>query len=147
MKVIFKSTVKGVGKIDEVKEVADGYALNFLIPNGKAVRATTELLEQLANKKALNTANESERKAELDSLLSNLKATKRVTIRGHEHSKNVLYQAVTAQEIAHAIHETHKIFITKDLILNYQKPIKEPGDHMITIGSKENSIQYQVTVE
>ncbi|MCI5945502.1 MAG: 50S ribosomal protein L9, partial [Oscillospiraceae bacterium] len=52
MKVIFTQDVKGSGKKGDVKEVADGYARNFLIGKGLAVEATAKNLSDLAGKKA-----------------------------------------------------------------------------------------------
>ena len=49
MKVIFKKDVKGQGKRDEIKEVSDGYATNFLIKKGLAVQATESNLKKLNN--------------------------------------------------------------------------------------------------
>lgn len=49
MKVIFKKDVKGQGKRDEIKEVSDGYATNFLIKKGLAVPATDSNLKKLNN--------------------------------------------------------------------------------------------------
>ena len=49
MKVIFKKDVKGQGKRDEIKEVSDGYATNFLIKKGLAVPATESNLKKLNN--------------------------------------------------------------------------------------------------
>lgn len=49
MKVIFKRDVKGQGKKDEIKEVSDGYATNFLIKKGLAVQATNSNLKKLNN--------------------------------------------------------------------------------------------------
>ncbi len=147
MKVLFKKNVKGIGKIDEVKNVADGYALNFLIPSGSAVRATDELVTAVVAKKETNAATEAQKEAASKDLVAQVGKTHSVTISGHAHDgKGKLYQGITAQEIAHAIHEKHGLFLTKDLILNYDKPIKEVGEHAVTIGTKKHSIQYKVIV-
>ena len=53
MKVIFLQDVKGKGKKGDVKNVADGYAQNFLIKNGLAKEATTASLSTLAGKRKL----------------------------------------------------------------------------------------------
>lgn len=52
MKVILLKDVKGTGKVGDVKEVADGYARNFLITKGIAIEATAKNLSDLAGKKA-----------------------------------------------------------------------------------------------
>ena len=148
MKVIFKKNVKGIGKIDEIKEVADGYAINFLIPSGSAVRATSELVESVMSKKVTTAAAEAQKEAELRQLLSSISKTHAVTISGHPHdTKGHLYQGITPQEIAHAIHEQHRIFLTKDLFIDYDKPIKEAGEHTVTVGTKKHSISYKIIVK
>lgn len=145
MKVVFRKNVKGIGKIDEIKEVADGYALNFLIPSGSAVRATDGVIASIAAKKADQEKYEVIKDTQLRELLATLSRTNGVTIHGHPHSKNSLYQAITVQEIVHAINEQHHIFVPKDLILDY-KPIKETGDHTLTIGTKKQSIRYIIKI-
>ena len=47
MKVIFIKDLKKQGKVDEIKEVSDGYAVNFLIKNGYAVKYTKSSNERL----------------------------------------------------------------------------------------------------
>lgn len=146
MKVIFLKNVKGIGKIDEVKEVADGYAENFLIRNGNAIRATPELIKKLEERKSSQTQSAELQLKELTELLQKIKKTKQVTISGHAHTKNVLYQAVTAQEIVRAIHDQHQLFVPKEYVLHYDKPIKESGEHNITLGTKQHSIDYTVLI-
>ena len=145
MKVVFRKNVKGIGKIDEIKEVADGYALNFLIPSGSAIRATDEVIASIATKKADQQKYEVIKDAQLKDLLAHLTQAGGVTIHGHAHSKNSLYQAITVQEVVHAINEHHHIFVSKDLIIDY-KPIKETGDHTLTIGTKKQSISYTIKI-
>ena len=62
MKVILLTDVKNVGKKDEIKEVAAGYARNYLIKNGLAVEATKRALEILQNQKDEVAANRTEKK-------------------------------------------------------------------------------------
>ena len=53
MKVLFKKDVADVARAGQVKEVADGYARNFLIPRGLAVAATSAALKQVADLQAV----------------------------------------------------------------------------------------------
>ncbi len=145
MKVIFIKNVKNIGKINDVKEVSDGYAQNFLIPSGSVVRATDEAILKIKAGQKISSEQEMKKDGELKQLLADIAKTKSVTLSGHAHDgKGHLYQAVTAQEICHAIKESHNIFIAKDLILDYTKSIKAVGDHTVTIGTKKHTLDYKV---
>ena len=64
MRVIFRQDVKGVGKKDEIKEVKDGYAINFLIKKNLAVVANQENLDSLKKEQAIRKANHDKAKKE-----------------------------------------------------------------------------------
>jgi large subunit ribosomal protein L9 len=145
MKVVFIKALKGTGKLHDIKEVSDGYAQNFLIPKGYAVRATDNLITTIALDKKYNLENEQQHAQELRTLLETIKKTEKITISDHPHAKGRLYSAVTAQEICHAFHTQHQIFIQKNTLLDYE-PIHETGEHEITIGDKKQSIIYRVSV-
>jgi len=147
MKVIFIKNVKGIGKINDVKEVSDGYAQNFLIPSGSVIRATDDAIVKIKEGQKLSSEQEMKKDGELKQLLADIAKTKSVTLTGHAHDgKGHLYQAVTAQEICHALKESHNIFITKDFILDYTKPFKAVGEHPVTIGTKKQAISYTVII-
>lgn len=146
MKVIFLKNLKGTAKKDEVKNVSDGYAQNFLIPKGFVVPATDTAINHLEQVKTNELQTKVEREAVLHKLLHDIAHTKSVTLTGHPHAKGKLYQAITAQEIVHAIHKEHNLFLAKEFIVDYTKPIKEVGEHKITLGDKKHSISYKVNV-
>lgn len=137
--------MKGVGKLDEVKEVSDGYAQNFLIPKGYVIRATPELLKKIQEKKQGDFVAKTEKERVLAELLARLAKTQSITMSDHPHAKGDLYKAITAQEIAHAIKNQHDIFIAKDLV-HSDKPIKSTGEHTIFISDGKQKISYKVLV-
>ncbi len=145
MKVIYIKNVKGVAKINDIKEVADGFALNKLIPQGLAVRATDEAIARVREGQQLSAEAAQKKDKELSELLARLASTKSVTIADHPHAKGRLYSAVTAQEIAHAIQTQHNVFIPKELMQDYE-PIREAGEFTITIGNRNRSISYTVII-
>lgn len=146
MKVLFVKNLKGKGKTGDVKEVPDGYASNFLIPQGYAVRADEVVVEKLKAEQQKNAEIKTLEDIKLSETLNALKNTKSIKISNHPHSRGHLYSAVTAQEICNAIKEQHGIFISKAMILNYDKPIKEYGESEVRIGDKNQSITYKVFV-
>lgn len=146
MKVLFTKNLKGKGKTGEIKEVPDGYATNFLIAQGYAVRADGHVIEKVAQEKEKLSEIEVAKDRELADTLKKLAATQSIRITGHPHSRGHLYSAVTAQEICNAIKNQHGIFIAKDMIMHYDKPIKEIGGFEITIGNKKRSIPYKLFI-
>ena len=86
MKVIFKKDVGGVGQRGTVKDVSDGYALNFLIPQGLPEQATADKVAAY-NKQTAETAKKSaEKNAELAAKLRALDG-KRVVIKARANEK------------------------------------------------------------
>lgn len=146
MKVLFTKKVQGKGKIGDIKEVPDGYAINFLIAKGYAVRADEKVVEKLNAEQQKNTEIKTLEDMKLAETLNALRATKSIKISNHPHSRGHLYSAVTAQEICNAIKEQHNIFVSKSMILNYDKPIKEFGESEVRIGDKKQSIVYKVFI-
>lgn len=145
MKVIYIKNVKGVAKKDDIKEVSDGYALNKLIPQGLAIRATDAAIAQVQTGKQLSAESQMKHDAEMAALLAKIKSTKSITISDHPHAKGRLYSSITAQEICHAIKNQHNIFITKDLLINYE-PKREVGEFEIAIGDKKQTISYLLKI-
>lgn len=145
MKVIYLKNVKGEAKKDDIREVSDGFALNKLIPQGLAVRATDAAIAQIQAGKQLSAESEAKKDAEMAALLSKLKSTKSITISDHQHAKGRLYNAVTAQEISHAIKNQHNIFIPRELLLDYESK-REVGEFEVTIGDKKQSISYTLKI-
>lgn len=112
MKVIFLKDVKGKGKKGEVKNVADGYANNFLIKNGLAVEANS------ANVSSLNAQKKKEEKvaeqelAQAKVLKENLeKVTVEISAKSGEGGR--LFGSVTSKQIAEELQKKHKIKVDK----------------------------------
>lgn len=102
MKLIFLKNVGGVARIGEVKEIADGYALNFLIPQQAAVQATPEALAKHAVKqKHLGEAHQREHDAHV-ALVQSLEG-KRVEIKARATEKGGLFKAISPADVIRAL--------------------------------------------
>lgn len=72
MKVIFTKDIKGQGKKNEIKEVSDGYAMNFLIKKGYAIKATDNNLEKVSKQVSEEKLEEALLIKEMESLKAKL---------------------------------------------------------------------------
>ena len=115
MKVIFLKDVKGSGKKNEVKNVADGYARNMLIPKGLAIEANSKNMAELAGQQA-----SAQHKIDLE--IQTAKDTaekikgKKVNIKAKAGSNGKLFGSVTAGNIADAINEQLGVKVEKKKI-------------------------------
>jgi len=131
MKVILLQDVKGSGKKDQIIEVSDGYARNFLLPRKLAKEATAEAVNSIQNAKSAAKHREDVKKAEAEAKARELKGKAvNVSVRGGENGK--LYGAITGDQIAQAIKEQHGLEIDKRKI-ETDGAIKAAGSSEITL--------------
>ena len=129
MKVVFLTDVRGQGKKDELKEVSDGYARNFLLPRKLAVEATADTLNALKLKEKARLAQLAKDKALAEEVSKKLEAlVVRVPAKGGDGGK--LFGSVTSKEISEALLEQHQISIDKNKIVQAD-PIKSFGSYEI----------------
>lgn len=130
MKVILKQDFEKLGKLGEIVSVKDGYAMNYLIPNGVATKATTSnmtALEELKKQKANKTAKEI---AEAEKLAAEL-ALVTVEIKAKAADDVKLFGSVSSGTIHEALlHLGHNID-KKQIALD--EPIKEIGERIVEI--------------
>ncbi|OEB99956.1 50S ribosomal protein L9 [Lysinibacillus sphaericus] len=112
MKVVFLKDVKGKGKKGEVKNVADGYAQNFLIKNGYAAEANAQAMSQLHGQKKLEEKNAAAELAEAQALKEKLEALT-VELKAKSGDGGRLFGSVSTKQIAEALQKVHGIKIDK----------------------------------
>ncbi|CAH2714659.1 50S ribosomal protein L9 [Neobacillus rhizosphaerae] len=112
MKVIFLKDVKGKGKKGEVKNVADGYAHNFLIKQGLAVEANNASISSLDAQKKKQDRAAAEELAEAKKLKETLdQITVELSAKAGEGGR--LFGSITTKQIAEELHKKHGIKIDK----------------------------------
>lgn len=102
MKVILLCDVKGQGKKDQIVNVSDGYARNFLFPQKKAVPADTKAVSELKNKEDSRRFKEEEDRKVAQALAERIRGTQVDICIGHG-ADGRLYGSVTAKDIAGAL--------------------------------------------
>ncbi|MCR8851105.1 50S ribosomal protein L9 [Rossellomorea sp. SC111] len=112
MKVIFLKDVKGKGKKGEVKNVADGYAHNFLLKKGLAVEATNANIGQLEGQKKKEQQVAQEELEEAKKLKSTLEEIT-VEMKAKSGEGGRLFGSITSKQIADAMKKAHDIKIDK----------------------------------
>ncbi len=145
MKVILIKDVKGMGRAHEEVTVADGYALNYLIPGKFAIAATT-VAKQEAESRRKQVVDRGALDAAL--LLQNIAALTeaRIVIKMKANEKGHLYDAVGEPEIAKAAKEQAHIDLPEDAI-KLEKPIKELGTFDIPVATAETFGTFSITIE
>lgn len=112
MKVIFLKDVKGKGKKGEVKNVADGYAHNFLIKQGLAIEASSANISTLEGQKKKEDKRAAEELSEAKKLGEQLeKITVELSAKAGEGGR--LFGSITTKQIAEELQKKHGIKIDK----------------------------------
>ena len=124
MKVIFLQDVKGHGKKGEIKDVAEGYARNYLIPRGLAQIATpgaTKSVEQMNAAQAKRKEREKQEAMELAAKLAEMK----VVIKAKAGEGGRLFGAITSKQIAEELEKMNVKIDKKKIELD--EPIRTLG--------------------
>ncbi|MCK5059688.1 MAG: 50S ribosomal protein L9 [Candidatus Pacebacteria bacterium] len=144
MKVVLIKDTPKVGKKYDVKEVAAGYAENFLFPKDLAKPATPAFLARI---KVERKQIEAEQKVHEDLLLKNIKdiAEIHITLEEKANEKGHLFAGVHKEEISKAIKEQTHLDILPDFI-DLEHPIKEVGEHIITVKAHDKEQAFKLTI-
>ncbi|MDT1940723.1 MULTISPECIES: 50S ribosomal protein L9 [Carnobacterium] len=127
MKVIFLEDVKGKGKKGETKNVADGYAQNYLIKNGLAKEANSSTLSELAGQKKAEDKHNAEILAEANQLKAVLEDDKHVIeMKAKAGEDSRLFGSITSKQIADAVKKQYDIKLDKRKI-DLTTPIRNLG--------------------
>jgi large subunit ribosomal protein L9 len=143
MQVILMERIANLGQLGEVVKVRDGFARNYLIPNGKARRATPQAIAEfearrteLEKAQADNLALAQERAARLDGLM--VQVTQKAGVDGK------LFGSVTNVDIAAAL-KAQGHDVPRSAIRMPQGPLKQVGDHPLKV-ALHSDIVVTVTV-
>ena len=112
MKVILTQDVKGVGKKDQILEVNDGYARNFLIPKKLGVQASTANLALLKSKQDSRDFKKQEEKKEAEQIKEKLEKI-RLDIKVKSGENGKIFGGVTSKEISDVLKDKYSINIDK----------------------------------
>jgi large subunit ribosomal protein L9 len=131
MKVILSQEVKKLGSKGQILEVSDGYARNYLIPQGLAEEATKTKIKEIQEKSIKDEKKKNSEKDNAEALKTKLHG-KEVEIKVKAGAGDKLFGAVTAKEIADVLQSKFALSIDKKKI-DTGDPIKHLGTYNIKL--------------
>ncbi|WP_349360999.1 50S ribosomal protein L9 [Stappia sp.] len=130
MQIILLERVNKLGQMGEVVKVKDGYARNYLLPQGKALRASKANLARFETERAQLEARNLERKSEAEGVAKSLDGKSFVLIR-QAGETGQLYGSVSTRDIAEALTEGGFSALRSQVRLD--KPLKTIGLHTVIV--------------
>ena len=130
MQIVLLERVEKLGQIGDVVNVKPGFARNFLLPRGKALRATKTNIAQFEAQRAQLEARNLERKAEAAQVAAKLDGQTFVVLR-QAGETGILYGSVNTRDIAAAITEGGFTAARNQIVLD--NPIKSVGLHEVKV--------------
>jgi len=131
MKIAFLEDIPNVAKAGDIKEVADGYARNYILPKKLGVLASADVASVIEAQRHSRSRKEARREADLVALGQKLEGTE-IKLEAKAGSKDRLYGAITAAEIAAQLESQTGISIDKKKI-ELAEPIRKLGSHQLSI--------------
>ena len=145
MKVIFLQDVPNVAQAGEIKEVADGYGRNFLIPKKLAMLAKPSTTTTIEAQQRLVELRQKRIEAEMVELANQLEG-KEIIIEARAGSKDRLFGSITGADIASALQNTTGLVVDKRKI-ELAEPIRQLGSYEVTIKlAKDKAPKIKVSV-
>jgi large subunit ribosomal protein L9 len=131
VRVILKAEVRGLGRTGEIKDVADGYARNYLLPKGLAIEATGGELKALAQERQSEKTKKDRAHQDAEALAARLgEVTLVFKLKAGEQGKT--FGSVTAKEVADALKKEAKADIDKTKIVLHE-PLRSLGVHKVEV--------------
>ena len=145
MRIILLKDVPKIGKKYDIKDVADGYALNMLIPRGMAQIATAQAVKNIESLKAKDLV---EKKIQGELLAKNLETIKTLTLNLKEktNDKGHLFAGITKERLSEEILKAARLNIEPGSII-LDKPIKETGEYKVSVEAMGKKAELTVIVE
>ena len=144
MKVILRSDVDGVGLKGDICDVADGYARNFLLPRGLALKASKGAESQAGTMRRSRDVKDAAQRAAAQEVASTLVPTV-INISAKSGSEGKLFGSVTTSDVADAVVAQTGIELDRRM-LHLDEPIKTVGTHTV-VAKLHSEVEFPITVE
>jgi large subunit ribosomal protein L9 len=144
MRVILRSDVADLGKRGDILDVADGYARNYLVPKGIALKASDGAQSQAKSMRRARDLRDAQDRSAAEEVATTL-VSKVVTITARAGSEGKLFGSVTAMDIAAAVESQTGVELDRRK-LELDEPVKTLGTHVVSV-RLHTDVQFPITVE
>lgn len=146
MRVVLRSDLDKVGKRGDIIDVADGYARNYLLPKGFAIKATAGVTAQAnAMRRSRDLRDAKDREAAELVARTLVPMVIRIPARAGSGTQAKLFGSITAADIADAVADQAKVTLDRRR-LHLEEPIKSLGTHEVPV-KLHSEVEFRVTVE
>ncbi len=144
MKVILREDVDGLGRKGDICDVTLGYARNFLLPKGKAMKSSEGAEAQAESMRRARALRNAADRSDAEELATKL-VPMVITIGARSSEEGSLFGSVSLNDVADAISEQSGIELDRR-VLTIEEPIKAVGTHYV-MAAPHPEVQFPVTVE
>jgi len=144
MRVILRTDVSELGKRGDILDVADGYARNYLVPKGLAMKATDGAADQAASMRRARDLRDAQDRAAAETLATTL-VPQVVTVTARAGSEGRLFGSVTAADVSAAIEAQTRVQIDRRKLV-MPEPIKTLGTHTVPV-KLHADVEFPVTID
>lgn len=144
MKVILRTDVNDLGKRGDILDVADGYARNYLVPKGMAIKASVGATSQAQAMRRARDLRDAQDRSAAEEIATTL-VSKVVTVPARAGSEGRLFGSVTAADLVEAIEAQTSVRIDRKQ-LRLDEPLKSLGTHSVPV-KLHADVEFPVTVE
>jgi large subunit ribosomal protein L9 len=144
MRVILRSDVSDLGKRGDILDVSDGFARNYLVPKGLAMKASAGAESQAAGMRRARDLRDAQDRAAAEEVATTL-VPKVITVAARAGTEGRLFGSVTAADVAAAIESQANVRIDRrKLVLG--EPIKSLGTHTVPV-KLHAEVEFPVTID
>ena len=144
MNVVLRADVDGVGKKGDMLQVADGFARNYLIPKGRAIKATPGVQAQAAAMRRSAAAREAREREQAQSVASKL-VPMVIRIPAKAGAEGRLFGSVSPADIAKAVGDQSDAVLDRRS-LQIEEPIRTIGEHAVEV-KLAGGVEFVLNVE
>jgi large subunit ribosomal protein L9 len=144
MRVLLRNDIDGVGKRGDVVEVAKGFARNYLLPTGRALRASSGIEQQATSMRRARDLRDARDKDAAGTIAEAI-TSKPITIQARAGAGGRLFGSVTSADVAEAIEKQTGAVVDRRKI-QLTDPIKSLGSHVVPL-SLHSDVKIEMTLE